>query len=54
MNDLSFKRYTTDYINGVMSLRKPQKISLDILDNILKNVEIKNSDIDVALKKINK
>lgn len=54
MKDLRFSKYTTDYINGIMSLRKPQKASLDILDDILKNVEIDQCDIDIALKKINK
>lgn len=53
MESSKFSQYTTDYINGVMSLRKPQKVSLDILNDILKNVELKESDIDTALKKIN-
>ena len=30
-----FPQYTTDYISGVMSLRKPQTASLKILEDIL-------------------
>lgn len=36
-----FSLYTTDYISGVMSLRKPQKKSLEILHEILSNVNLK-------------
>ena len=36
-----FSLYTTDYISGVMSLRKPQKKSLEILHEILNNVNLK-------------
>lgn len=53
MNNLQF--YTTDYISGVMSLRKPQAKSLEILDNILKNVAIsKKLDLKTALNQVNK
>lgn len=33
-----FPQYTTDYISGVMSLRKPQTASLKILEEIINNV----------------
>lgn len=36
-----FSLYTTEYISGVMSLRKPQKKSLEILDKIVNNVNLK-------------
>ena len=36
-----FPQYTTDYINGVMSLRKPQKDSLKILEAILNSVALR-------------
>lgn len=36
-----FPQYTTDYINGVMSLRKPQKDSLKILEAILNSVTLR-------------
>ena len=36
-----FPQYTTDYISGVMSLRKPQKKSLEILDEILSSVTLR-------------
>ena len=36
-----FPQYTTDYISGVMSLRKPQKKSLEILDEILNSVTLR-------------
>ena len=35
-----FPQYTTDYISGVMSLRKPQKKSLEILDELLGSVTL--------------
>lgn len=51
MNDLDL--YTTEYISGVMSLRKPQIKSLEILDNILNNVTpSKNLDLKEALNKV--
>lgn len=54
MSDL-FKQYTSDYISGVMSLRKPQEKSLKILENILSNVEIKKGmDLNIALEKVHK
>ncbi|MEE3451263.1 MAG: DEAD/DEAH box helicase family protein [Acutalibacteraceae bacterium] len=36
-----FFLYTTEYISGVMSLRKPQKKSLEILDDIIGSVNLK-------------
>ena len=36
-----FPQYTTDYISGVMSLRKPQKRSLEILEEILSSVALR-------------
>lgn len=36
-----FSLYTTEYISGVMSLRKPQIKSLEILHEILSNVNLK-------------
>ena len=36
-----FSLYTTEYISGVMSLRKPQKKSLEILDTIVNSVNLK-------------
>lgn len=50
MNEL-FSQYTTDYISGVMSLRKPQQKSLEILDHIMKSVEVKKDmNLDESLK----
>ena len=40
MNNL-FSQYTTDYISGVMSLRKPQEKSLKILEEIMTSLNIK-------------
>ena len=37
----NFPQYTTDYISGVMSLRKPQEKSLKILEEILNSVSLK-------------
>lgn len=36
-----FLNYTTDYISGVMSLRKPQKMSLEILHEIINSINLK-------------
>ena len=36
-----FPQYTTEYISGVMSLRKPQKKSLEILEEILNSVSLR-------------
>ena len=37
----SYPQYTTDYISGVMSLRKPQTASLKILEEILNSVTLR-------------
>ena len=53
MNDFSF--YTTEYINGVMSLRTPQMESLNRLENIINNIDFnKKMDLKETLLKINK
>jgi len=45
-----FPLYTTDYISGVMSLRKPQKESLKILEKIVNSVRPrKGMDLKAAL-----
>ena len=36
-----FPQYTTDYISGVMSLRKPQTESLKILEEIVSSVSLR-------------
>jgi hypothetical protein len=36
-----FPQYTTDYISGVMSLRKPQEQSLKILEDIVNSVMLR-------------
>ena len=46
----SFPQYTTDYISGVMSLRKPQTESLKILEQILDHVPLrKGMDLELSL-----
>ena len=45
-----FPLYTTDYISGVMSLRKPQKESLKILEEIVNSVQLrKDMNLNAAL-----
>ena len=45
-----FPQYTTDYISGVMSLRKPQEKSLKILEEIMTSINIKKGmNLKVAL-----
>lgn len=54
MSNSLFSHYTTDYISGVMSLRKPQKKSLEILANILDNINIrKQGSLDDSLSMVN-
>lgn len=49
-----FPEYSIDMINNVMSLRKPQKQSIKILDSILNDVELsKNIDLGEAKENIN-
>lgn len=45
-----FPQYTTDYISGVMSLRKPQEASLKILEEIITSVSLrKGMNLKAAL-----
>lgn len=46
MSDI-YKNYTTDYISHAMSLRKPQKKSLEILDSIIRQIDFRK-DADIA------
>ncbi|MDY2746736.1 MAG: DEAD/DEAH box helicase family protein, partial [Bacilli bacterium] len=50
MNNLKFSEYTTRYISGVMSLRVPQRKSLEILDDLVGNIELNKSLDKDALK----
>ncbi len=46
--------YSVDAINNIMSLRKPQKRSIQILDSILDDIELsKNVNLDLAKNSIN-
>ena len=48
-----FPLYTVDYISGVMSLRSPQKTSLEILDKIYRTVQPKKGmNLDETLEKV--
>lgn len=50
MTDNYFPQYTTDYISGVMSLRKPQTASLKILEEIVNSVSLrKGMNLKAAL-----
>lgn len=50
MRSNQFKHYSTDYISGVMSLREPQKHSLEILDTIMTNLHVeKGLDLTKSL-----
>lgn len=50
MNNNYFPQYTTDYISGVMSLRKPQTASLKILEEIVNSVSLrKGMNLKAAL-----
>ncbi len=50
MNDNYFPQFTTDYISGVMSLRKPQTTSLKILEEIINSVNLrKEMNLTAAL-----
>ena len=53
MRNEKFKHYSTDYISGVMSLRAPQKHSLEILDEVMGNLHIrKGMNLKLALASI--
>ena len=43
MNNYKFSEYTTNYISGVMSLRKPQRKSLEILDDLVGDIDLNKS-----------
>ena len=48
-----YPEYSVDYISGCMSLRKPQKRSLKILDDILDEVQLqKDLDLNAALRAV--
>lgn len=50
MNNSFFPQYTTGYISGVMSLRKPQEESLKILEEIVNAVQLrKGMNLKAAL-----
>ena len=54
MSKADFFKYTTEYISGVMSLRKPQAESLKILDKIMVSVNLaKNADLNSNLSIVN-
>lgn len=55
LTDMSdkFPQYTTDYISGAMSLRKPQTNSLKILETIVNTVNLrKDMDLKKALESV--
>ena len=53
LNRKLFPEYSIDYISNVMGLRKPQSISLKILDNILDEIPLsKKTNLNEAMKKI--
>lgn len=53
INKIVFPEYTLDMIGNIMSLRKPQKQSVKILDNILDDVKLsKDIDLRVAQESI--
>ena len=55
MNNMNFIQYTTDYISGVMSLRKPQEKSLKILEDIINETNLlENNNTEEILNIINK
>ena len=43
MMNSRYPQYTADYISGVMSLRTPQRKSLEILDEIINSVSLKKN-----------
>ena len=53
MND-KYIQYDVEYISGVMSLREPQKKSLEILHDIMYNSDIRNDSREKVLEYINK
>ena len=53
MKNSKYEQYTTDYISGVMSLRAPQKKSLEILDDIILKTNLINEQNADVLEIIN-
>lgn len=54
MMNNKFPQYTTDYISGVMSLRKPQEKSLKLLEEVMTTINIsKDMDLKDALGGVN-
>ncbi len=54
MSKADFFKYTTEYISGVLSLRKPQAESLQILDKIVSSVNLnKKADLSSNLSIVN-
>lgn len=55
MSQLKFSQYNAEYISGVLSLREPQKKSLEILEEVLEYIDIKkNLDLEDALNSVKK
>ena len=52
MND-KYIQYDVNYISGIMSLREPQKKSLEILDDIMTNLDIRNDSKEKVLQYVN-
>lgn len=52
MND-KYIQYDVEYISGVMSLREPQKRSLEILHDIMSNTDIRRDSKEKVLEYIN-
>ncbi|WMJ23441.1 DEAD/DEAH box helicase family protein [Paludicola sp. MB14-C6] len=53
MSNFEFSQYTTDYISGVMSLRKPQKDSLKLLEKIVNGITLnKSMDLEAVLQTV--
>ncbi|MDY5669407.1 MAG: DEAD/DEAH box helicase family protein [Bacilli bacterium] len=50
MSSIKFPEYSTNYISGVMSLRKPQKKSLEVLDSLIGDIQLNKSLDKDALK----
>lgn len=50
MNNYKFSEYTTNYISGVMSLRKPQRKSIEILDDLVSEINL-NKELNYEILK---
>lgn len=51
MSNYKFSEYTTNYISGVMSLRKPQRQSIEVLDYLVNDIELTKNLDAVSLKR---